>query len=138
MRDLQAHIGHEFPPFEMTLEPYRVSLFKKAIGESGAAAPGDVIPPTLLGFGFEPEPFNALPHFGVDIAHLLHAEQELIHHAPVRVGETLKGRKTVTGVVEKKGGALLFVTLKIDYRNDAEDLVCESIQTLVVRREVQS
>ncbi|MDX1571150.1 MAG: MaoC family dehydratase N-terminal domain-containing protein [Xanthomonadales bacterium] len=136
MTDPSAIIGHRFPAFEMTLEPGRVALFREAIGEPAQAEPGDLVPPTLLGFGFEPVPFDALDVFGLDIARLLHAEQELIHHKPCRVGERLKGQKEITNVFEKKGGALLFVTLKLTYRDEADELMAESIQTLVVRQEV--
>lgn len=130
-------IDYQFPEFEMDLEPGRVSLFRKAIGETGKAEVGDPVPPTLLGFGFEPEPFDILELFDIDIGNLLHGEQEVVHHKPCYVGDRLRGRKMVANAFEKKGGALLFVILKLTYRDDDGELVCESTQTLVVRRAVQ-
>ena len=131
-------IGHQFPPFEITLEPGRVALFRKAIGEPAVAREGDLVPPTMLGVGFEPDPFNFFVPFDIGYENLLHAEQELRHHRPARVGDRLRGQKTVTDVFEKKGGALLFVVFELQYRDEQDELVCESIQTLVVRREVAS
>ncbi|MFA5938291.1 MAG: MaoC family dehydratase N-terminal domain-containing protein [Sinimarinibacterium sp.] len=138
-------VGHAFAPFTWAIEPGRVSLFAKAIGERGAlftdaetakaAGYRDVlVPPTLLGIAAEPCPDDYIALIGVDPGAILHAEQALEYHAPICAGDQLYGQKRITEILQKKNGALTFVQLEVEYRNPDGVLVCTSRQTIVVRR----
>lgn len=129
--DPASLIGHRFPDFEFALEPGRVALFREAIGEPPVAKAGDIAPPTILGVGADPSPFDFLGLFRIPIATLLHGEQELVYDRPCRVGEVLQASKEVVNAYTKKNGALLFLVLKITYRDAQGERVCESTQTMI-------
>ena len=140
-----SKIGYEFPPFSGEVEKGRLRLFAKAIGETNpvyideaaAQAAGHrslPVPPTLLALGMDPDPFDFLEVFGADIAVLLHGEQSMEYYESVCAGDRLQGRKRVTDVFEKKGGALQFIIMQIDYYNQDNELVCKTKQTMILKR----
>lgn len=130
--DLKSKVGHRFAPFAVVLDQSRVALFAKAIGLDSPPEDGEPVPPTMLGLGVDPEPFDFLDLFEIPIAKLLHGEQEVTYRSAVRAGDTLCGQKVVVDAFTKKGGTLLFVVLGITYTTPEGKPVCESRQTMVV------
>lgn len=67
----------------------------------------------------------------LNLAKLLHGEQEFIFYKPCMVGDTI----TSTGSIEKifQKGLHDFVILKTSSKNQVDELVCECIWTFVVR-----
>jgi hypothetical protein len=130
----QSKLNSVISIFEVTIEPGRVDLFRKAIGEEPGntpTVPGELAPPTIMGFGLDPQPFDFVEIFSRDMRNLLHANQSIRYLKPIRVGDVLQGTKRVAELFDKKDGQLEFLVLEIEFRNPQHKLVCVSRQTLV-------
>jgi len=140
-------IGYTSTPSKVTIDRWRVKLFCQAIGETDAlywdeaaarvaghaACP---VPPTFLK-AIEADHMPAadlLGLLGVPLLSVLHAEQSFDYLAPVHVGDEIEITREVTDIYEKRGGALEFVVVEALFRRGAVT-VCESRQTIVVRRD---
>ena len=98
----RSWIGHEFAPLRVEVEPGRLRQFAKAVGETRpeyvdveAARqlgwPALPVPPTFL-FCLEmeqPDPWHFMGLMGIDLARVLHGEQEFNYLAPAWAGDTL-------------------------------------------------
>lgn len=127
--------------FEVTIEPGRVALFHKAIGEENGNnlnGRGELAPPTIMGFGLDPQPFDFVEIFERDTRNLLHANQSIRYLKPIHIGEVLQGTKRVAELFDKKDGQLEFLVLEIEFKNPQGELVCVSRQTLVFVQKISS
>lgn len=143
----QSAVGRAFTPVTARVEPGRLRFFLDTIGETnplyrdekaaqaagyGAAA----VPPTYL-FCLEmmdaTEPFEFLRALDIDLARVLHGEQRFDYRAPVAVGDTVTFRPRVTGVTEKKGGAMTLVVVETEVTNQHGVHVANLSRTVVVR-----
>ena len=127
-------LNTEIARFDIPIEAGRVALFRKAIGETPAEIENSInkpVPPTLIGLGLDPAPFDFIELFDRDLASLLHAQQSIRYHQPIYVGDVLSGSKRVSRIFDKKDGQLEFLVLEIDYYNQNQELVGVSEQTLV-------
>jgi hypothetical protein len=130
----QSRLNTVISVFTVTIEPGRVALFREAIGEDPDDCDSDhrqVVPPTLIGLGLDPAPFDFVDLFGRNLGNLLHTNQSVRYLRPIYVGEQLQGTKRVVEIFDKKGGALEFLVLEIEYRNHSQELIGVSRQTLV-------
>ncbi|MBR0900004.1 MaoC family dehydratase N-terminal domain-containing protein [Bradyrhizobium tropiciagri] len=135
----QSAVGREFTPVTARVEPGRLRFFLDTLGETnpvyrdGEAAP---VPPTYL-FCLEmmdaTVPFEFLTALGIDLARVLHGEQRFDYHAPVVVGDTLTFRPRVTGVTDKKGGAMTLIVVDTPVTNQNGVHVADVSRTIVVR-----
>lgn len=140
-------IGRSFTPVTAHVEPGRLRYFLNTIGErnpvyrkaeaakaAGYSAPP--IPPTYL-FCLEmmdaDKPFEALELLNIDLASVLHGEQRFVYRAPVVVGDTLTFLSRVGDVVDKKGGALTFITVTTEITNQHGAHVADAERVIVVR-----
>ena len=120
-----------FPVSHARVEPGRLRFFLDTLGETNpvyrnenaanTAGPSDrPVPPTYL-FCLEfldgDDPLKVFDALEVDIARVLHGEQRFVYRAPVYVGDALTFRSSVTGVPEKKGGALTLVDVATEVTN---------------------
>jgi acyl dehydratase len=78
-------------------------------------------------------PFEFLTALGIDLARVLHGEQRFDYHAPVVVGDTLTFRPRVTGVTDKKGGAMTLIVVDTPVTNQRGVHVADVSRTIVVR-----
>lgn len=140
-------IGREFAPTHARVEPGRLRYFFNTLGETNpiyrdpsvakaegfAATP---IPPTYT-FCLEmmdaENPFELLTSLGIDLSRILHGEQKFVYHAPVVVGDDLTMRSTVTGVVDKKGGAMTLIDVTTRIVNQRGEHVADAVRVVVVR-----
>lgn len=132
----RLHIGREFAPASLTLEPGRLAFFAKAIGEPPApAGETPIVPPTfLLSADFDNGTLEkALTEMGVKLNRVLHGEQGFTYHAPVYAGDTVTLRAKVTDIFDKRGGALDFVVIDTSATNQDGNLVAEIRNVVVVR-----
>ncbi len=94
------------------------------------------IPPTYL-FCLElmdaERPFEFLTELNIDLARVLHGEQRFTYHASVVVGDTLTFKSRVTGVADKKGGAMTMVIVETEVTNQHGAHVADTARTIVVR-----
>jgi acyl dehydratase len=146
-----AFVGHTFAPHTVPVEAGRVRQFTQAIGETRAhhvedAAgrehgwPGVPVPPTML-FALEmdrPDPWAYLDTLGIDLAVVLHGEQEFIYHRPAWVGDTLTFQATIESIEAKRGGALELVTKSTTVTNQHGDHVADLRSVLAIRHEEPS
>jgi len=143
----QSAVGRAFTPVTARVEPGRLRFFLDTIGEtnplyrdeSAARAAGyaaAAVPPTYL-FCLEmmdaAEPFEFLTALDIDLARVLHGEQRFDYHAPVVVGDTVTFKPRVTGVSEKKGGAMTLIVVETEVTNQHGVHVADISRTVVVR-----
>ena len=65
--------------------------------------------------------------------HILHAGQKFKYHKLVFVGEKIKMESKIKDMYEKKNGKLKFVEIESQFFNQKEELVVESLSTLVIK-----
>ena len=143
----QSAIGRNFTPVTAHVEPGRLRYFLNTLGERNpvyrdeqmARAQGysaTPVPPTYL-FCLEmldnQRPFEFLTELKIDLARVLHGEQRFAYHAPVVVGDTLTFRSRVSGVADKKGGAMTMVMVETEVTNQHGVHVADTARTIVVR-----
>jgi N-terminal half of MaoC dehydratase len=122
-------VGKTYPPIAFLLEAERVTLFASVIGHEG-----DGVPPT---FATAPELAAGLRNvladdeLGLDLSRVLHAEQEYEWARPLTIGETLTAETTIADIRTK--GAMSFVVLRTDLRDEARRPVVVATSTLLVR-----
>ena len=96
------------------------------------------IPPTYL-FCLEmmdtDNPFEMLEALHIDLRRVLHGEQKFVYHAPVVVGDELTLQSTVTGVTQKKGGAMTLIDVTTRIVNQRGEHVADAIRVVVVRNQ---
>src|SRR5512136_17110 len=143
----QSAVGRSFTPVTAHVEPGRLRFFLNMLGEQNpvyrseqaARAEGysaRPVPPTYL-FCLElmdaERPFEFLTELNIDLARVLHGEQRFVYHAPVVVGDTLTFKSRVTGVADKKGGAMTMVVVETEVTNQHGAHVADTARTIVVR-----
>ncbi|WP_426434421.1 MaoC family dehydratase N-terminal domain-containing protein [Bradyrhizobium genosp. P] len=143
----QSAVGRMFTPVTARVEPGRLRFFLDTLGETnplyrddgaarGAGYAATPVPPTYL-FCLEmmdaAEPFEFLNALGIDLARVLHGEQRFDYHAPVVVGDTLTFKPRVTGVTDKKGGAMTLIVIETSVTNQHDVHVADTSRTVVVR-----
>jgi acyl dehydratase len=126
-----ALVGKVSPPETFRLDPDRVAAFATAIGHRG-----DGVPPTLL---TAPELAAGLarvvvdPELGLDLARVLHGEQEYRWERPLSAGETVTAAATIEAVRSK--GGVGFLVLRTEFRDAAGAIVAVGRSTLIERVE---
>lgn len=143
----QSAVGRSFTPVTAHVEPGRLRFFLNTLGEQnpvyrdeaaarGAGYSATPIPPTYL-FCLElmdaERPFEFLTELNIDLARVLHGEQRFTYHASVVVGDTLTFKSRVTGVADKKGGAMTMVVVETEVTNQHGAHVADTARTIVVR-----
>ena len=142
----KAHIGYEPEPITMDIEKGRLKFFARSTGqddpiyldEDAAKAAGYrslPAPPTFL-FSIDLEqeaPMAFLDMLGVNIARILHGEQEFTYHKPICAGDTITLKSRVEDIYDKKNGAMEFVVQKFSATNQHGEHVADMTRTIVVR-----
>ena len=146
---LSSAVGRSTAPVTVTVERGRLRLFAKATGQADplytdlevARAQGHPdlpVPPTYL-FGLEleqPDPFAWITELGVDMTTVLHGTQTFSYDALAYAGDTLTVRSSLTGLQDKKGGAMQLVE-RSSVVSRGDEQVATLTQTIVVlHREV--
>jgi len=142
----RAMIGQALSAHEAVVERGRLRFFAKAIGETdpvytdeaAAHAAGHTslpVPPTFL-FCLEmeqPDPFAWFSQVGIDIARILHGEQQFTYHAMAYAGDTLRFESRVADIYDKKGGALEFLVKETRVSNQHGRHIADLRSVLVQR-----
>ncbi|CAH1652892.1 conserved hypothetical protein [Hyphomicrobiales bacterium] len=148
-RHIERQIGRVFQSHAIAVTAEAIAAYANAIGEtdpiyqlrgqpqlSGDAA--QPVPPTFL-FTLsiaKPRPFDVYEELGVEQARILHAEQSFSFWAPIVAGQCLTFTPRLTGVSEKRDGALLFVTTTTAVADQMGQRVAELGTTIAVRQAV--
>ncbi|MES2197832.1 MAG: MaoC family dehydratase N-terminal domain-containing protein [Pseudomonadota bacterium] len=143
----QSAVGRSFTPVTALVEAGRLRYFLNTLAERNpvyrdetaaraAGYPAIPVPPTYL-FCLEmmdnERPFEFLTELKIDLGRVLHGEQRFTYHAPVVVGDTLTFKSRVTGVTDKKGGAMTMVAVETEVTNQDGIRVADTARTIVVR-----
>jgi hypothetical protein len=124
-----AIAGKRYPPVEFLLDAERVGAFSTAI-----AHPTDDVPPTIVTI---PEIAAGLvnvladPELGLDLARVLHGEQEYEWGHPLTVGERVVAEATIEDIRSRSG--LEILRLRTDLRDEAGRIVVVGRSTLILR-----
>ncbi|WP_424830492.1 FAS1-like dehydratase domain-containing protein [Ruegeria sp.] len=128
--DTSGWLEREFPSHRIQVTQDQINAFAAAVGESDLSE-GPPTFPVFLDFA-SPEAARRLQTLGIPLPSVLHAEQGFTSHRPVVAGMDLTCSTKLSGLVEKKGGALLLVTFDTQFEDEA-GLVAEMVFTLAVR-----
>jgi N-terminal half of MaoC dehydratase len=124
-------VGKTYPTVRVEIDEERARRFAHAVDHRG---PG--VPPTILTV---PEIRAGLrnvvsdPEVGVDLARVLHGEQTYEWSRPVVAGETLVAEASIENI--RGRGAMQFLTLRTDIRDERGDRVAIARSTLLIRDE---
>lgn len=122
-------VGKAYPSVRIEVDPERVRAFAGAV-----AHPGEGVPPT---FATVPEIVAGLgnvvrdPELGVDLARVLHGDQEYRWVRPIRMGETLVALATIDSI--RGRGETEFLGIRTEVRDGEGELVVHARSTLIVR-----
>ncbi len=133
--------GRSGKPYSMTVEVGKVREFARAVKSTNDAYVGDapIAPATfLITSGFWALPENSA--WGTDVklnlARIVHGEQEFVFHGPPpRAGDRLTVQARVERIYEKegkRGGLMQFAEIVTDYRDaDSGRLRAEAFFTMI-------
>ncbi|HJU57485.1 MAG TPA: MaoC family dehydratase N-terminal domain-containing protein [Actinomycetota bacterium] len=122
-------VGKTYPLVRIEVESERVRAFAAAVGY-----PDDGVPPTFVTV---PEIVAGLgnvvhdPDLGLDLARVLHGDQEYRWQRPIQVGETLVAHATIDSIRGK--GDTEFLAIRTEISDAAGAVVVEARTTLIVR-----
>lgn len=127
----EALQGKAYPPVAFVVDEERVAAFAKAVAFEGVG-----VPPT---FATAPEIAAGLskviadPELGLDLASVLHGEQEYTWERSLEVGETLDAEATIESI--RGRGSMRFLTLLTLISDELGETVVTARSTLIVREE---
>lgn len=124
-----ALVGKSYPAQAFRLDADRVAAFREAVGHPGSGVPPTIVTAPELAAGLA----NVVgdPDLGVDLAHVVHGQQEYVWERPLRSGELLTAEATIEDIRAK--GGLEFLALRTDLRDDEGRIVVTARTTLIVR-----
>ena len=112
---------------EVTQE--KISAFCHAVG----AQSDSVAPPTYFTVCRQGE-FELFEALGVPLAHVLHADQEYTYEGDVCAGDVVVFQTTVVSDLEKKNGALRFISFETHFVSGRDQSKLGTGKTTVVIR----
>ncbi|MEM5344557.1 MaoC family dehydratase N-terminal domain-containing protein [Paraburkholderia azotifigens] len=141
----RKHIGMTLPVFKATADAWRLRFFAKAIGETNAVYfdeaaahdaghPAPPLPPTFLfSLEFEQPSTNWRADLGIVPERILHGEQSFTYHRMAHAGDVLQFESRISGIYEKKGGALTFIVRDTRVTNQHGQHVAD-LRSVIVQR----
>src|SRR6266481_1565595 len=128
------------PETTMRVETGKIREFARAVkddnpaffADEGALAPPTFLMTIALWIRDLGETRSAVK---LDYRRLLHGEQEFEYVKPIRAGDALRVRSRTKDVFEKqgaRGGKMLFVLMESEYRNQRDEVVAYSRNTLIM------
>jgi hypothetical protein len=121
--------GKTYPSVRFRLGETRVRAFADAVGHRGPGVPPTIVTVPEIETGLS----NVVsdPALGVDLARVLHGEQEYVWVRPAALGEVLTAESTIESIRGK--GGMQFLTLRTELRDETGRLVVTGRSTLIVR-----
>jgi hypothetical protein len=128
-----SHVGRVYRAPGMVIEAERARAFAGAIAGGDAVAEPDAVPPTFAAvYCLFPTLGRILgdPEVGIDLAGLIHGEQQFSFHEPLRPGDVVDSEARIASVQERRGMTFVDVELETT-RGDRR--VCSGRALLIVR-----
>jgi hypothetical protein len=123
-----AVVGKRYPSVTLEVDATRVDRFASAVGQT---VPG--VPPTFLTVA-EFAVFGAIvgdPELGLDLARVLHGDQEYVWHRPLVVGETLEVESGIAAIRERGGAGFLTIEATL---SDADGRIVATARATMIER----
>lgn len=133
-------IGKASPEFTLTVETGKIKEFAAAIGDDNSAywdegiEGGIVAPPTFSHVLRSGKMELLMGDCGLDATRFLHGEHDIVYERPLRPGDVLKYRISISDVRQatgKRSGAMDIVTMETRVTDEAGQLVQTIRQTFV-------
>ena len=128
-----SHVGRTYSAPGQAVEAERARAFARAIAGDDEVAEPDAVPPTFAAVYLL---FPALgqvftdAELGINLAGLIHGEQEFTFHSPVRPGDTVDSTARIASVEDKRG--MTFVGVELDSTRGGAP-VCSGRALLIIR-----
>jgi acyl dehydratase len=129
-----GHVGREYTAPGVVVNGERARAFAAAIAGDDAVAEPDAVPPTYAAvYCLFPTLGRLLgdPEVGINLAGLIHGEQQFTFHEPVRAGDVVDSRARIASVEVKRG--MTFVGIDLESTRDGGRAVCSGRALLIVR-----
>ena len=133
MLSLKSEIGRSAGPFYETVTSEQIVAFAKAVGLPET----QIAPPTFMTV-FRRGEFELLRLIGVDLSHILHAEQEYEYIQDLSAGDQIRIESKLSHVAEKQTSSvdMKFLTFETSIHiegNSAESLAGKAKTLMVIR-----
>ena len=128
----QKFVGKEYPSTTYKIGREKVREF--LIATKGDLEKFSELTPPTFPVVYQSELLSAVlfdKELKLNLAKLVHGEQEFIYHKPSLIGDTITTTGSITKIFQK--GPHDFVVFKTVAKNQVNELVCESIWTFVMR-----
>jgi hypothetical protein len=132
--DFKSREGAQSRVYTETVSRERLEKFCRAIGQK--ARTDIVAPPTFMTV-FRKGEFEIFDLLELKLESVLHAEQIYQYESDIRVGDEVQFQTQLSHVLEKKGGALSFLTLETKF-SSAQRAIGSSRTTIIVKAQVAS
>lgn len=129
----QSHVGRTYEAPGQVVDGTRARAFAKAIAGADEVAEPDAVPPTFAAVYLLFPTLGQLfgdAELGVNLAGLIHGEQEFTLHRPVHPGDVVDARARISSVEDKRG--MTFVGVDLDGTRGGEP-VCSGRALLIIR-----
>jgi hypothetical protein len=131
--DFKSQEGAKSRVYKESVSRERLEKFCRAVGQKGQAL---VAPPTFMTV-FRKGEFEVFDLLGLKLEGVLHAEQIYQYESDIQVGDDIEFQTQLSHVLEKKGGALSFLTLETKF-NSGSRTIGSSRTTIIVKGKVNS
>ena len=133
MVSLKSYIGQSSGEIREEIDLNRIQSFCKAVSIEETS----IAPPTFLTL-FRKGEFDLFQKLGLNLANILHAEQEYTYENPIQAGDSVTFDTAVTQVLEKQGSSssMQFITFETNFYTERQSKNCfvgKSKTTIVVR-----
>lgn len=142
-------VGYSFPAFKITIERSKIHELALAIGdanpiyhdlEAARAAGYEDLPlpptaPTIFTFWGNTQLWEQLTSVGINVARVLHGEEEYEYVAPIAANDTLTGITTIVDGKTRRTreGSMDILTTETRYTNQHQQHVLSAKTMFIVR-----
>ena len=129
-----SHVGREYTAPGVVVDGERARAFAAAIAGDDEVAEPEAVPPTFAAvYCLFPTLGRLLgdPEVGINLAGLIHGEQQFTFHEPVQPGDVVDSRARIASVEVKRG--MSFVGIDLESTRGGGRPVCSGRALLIVR-----
>lgn len=130
----QSHVGRRYEARGQTVDAASTAAFAEAIAGADPVFGEGEIPPTMSAVYCLYPTLGQLfgdPDVGINLAGLVHGEQEFRWPNPVRLGDVVDATATISSVEEKRG--MTFVGIDIEAVTQGGLTVCTGHSLMIIR-----
>ena len=128
-----SHVGRTYRAPGQVVDGERARAFAQALAGSDPVAEPDAVPPTFAAVYLLFPTLGQLfgdAELGVNLAGLIHGEQEFTFHRPVAAGDVIDAQARIASVEDKRG--MTFLGVELTGSRDGAP-VCTGTALLIIR-----